>query len=304
MSIDINDLKRIGIQNPINKWVKIDGIGDNESFIGVVRDYSVTIGESVVEISGASIEIILSDRTIAAISTSSRPAGTIATQVLRNTLGGDSIPIVDTRIDESSLPITWDSPSSSLFDAIQSVAQASGFEWYLDYDGWSGFTFVFQKRIGSDRSRQAIMYESAQIFEGSFSYTIEGMANSIVASGTRSLDGNRPITVVVNDWESIESYGRISSRKDYYGMLSKASLYSAARKDLDEMSRPLSGISFTCSVNDWKSQNVRLGDTISLVVSGMPRIIPCRITAYSIDSNGTVDITAEEETSASIAGVI
>lgn len=301
ISVDSLDLNKIGIKNPLNRWVVIDGIGDTTPFVGVVRDYNVSLGERVVEISGASLEIILADRAIGSIATSSRPSGTIASQLMRSTTINDFLPIFQKRVDERSLPVSWDNNSNVLYDAIQSVAQISGYEWMLEFDGVSGAIFVFQPRIGEDKSRSVMFYESVHIINGSFAYTIEGMANSIVASGTRSLNGERALTVTVNDWDSISEYGRIEQRKDYYGMLGKATIYAAARTDVARMSKPMSGISFSCTTESWKTNNIKIGDTISIVANGMPRIIPCRITAYSIGTDGLVDVTGVEEYEASIS---
>lgn len=304
ITVDTKDLTSLGIKSPINRWVTLESIGDNEAFVGIVRDFNFSAGERTAEISGASAEIILSDRTIGAFQSSSRPSGSIASQLLRMGNSGENLPISSKIIDELSKPVSWDGNSENLLDAIQYVADQSGYEWRLKYDGFYAFTFVFQPRIGNDRSRSVILYEGDDILTGSFTYTIEGMANNIVASGTRSTDGGRALTISVSNFKSIQQYGRIQMRVDYYGMLNKATLYSAAREDLARRSNPKSGISFNCTTDTWTEHKIGLGDTISLVVDGFERIVPARITAYSINADGVVDITAEEEYTASISGSI
>lgn len=300
ITVDIRDLEYIGIDNPINKWVIIDGIGDFTPFIGQVRDYNISVGDFSVELSGGSIESILSDRIISPITTSARPSGSIASQILRSTTAGDNLPITRLNIDEMSLPVSWDNNSESLFDAIQYLAETSNYEWQLNWDGYWGFVFNFQRRIGADKSRKIILYEGRDILSASFAYTLEGMANSIVASGTRSYDGNRPLTITVNDWESITKYGKIQQKIDYYGILSKATLYSASRMDLAHKSTPMSGISLEIPITTWAENRVRLGDTITVVVNEFSRFIPARINAYSIDSSGVVSVTADEQQDAMI----
>lgn len=273
-SLGFGDLK--------SKWLRWDH-PTMGAFGGQIRRNPTDSTSGTMELSVDSFHVRMKGiRTPTSMKTASGSPGQLAMQLL--TLSAtDKRLWFDSIVASSSGPVLRiDLRGDDLFDVISSLANDNDYEFGVTVNDDGTIDWTFHHRIGTDKTGSVILAEGLNVISCQIAPTIDPMVNDILAASGEDDWGDSP-KKVVTDPDSILTYERQATTRQYMGLPGIASLTVRANLDLALDSLPAMPAVVTVNENDPVNRNIREGDTVRLWSASQNGQYFFRIRSRSVD---------------------
>lgn len=220
-------------------------------------------------------------------------AGQLALTALWSSQHLDRLWLTGAAADTAGTLLEQEWRGESVLSILSNLVSTSGQEWRVVTSDDRTIRFEWRVMAGDDRRNQVLLAEGYQIVDASWRPTIATVVNDRMAVTGVSAFAARQ-RVVVQDRDSILTYGRRQDRVSYAGLLRESGLLVAARRDLRTAAQPAGPLSVRILATEGLGLYLREGDWCRVWLAGARSPLDFRIRARAVNVNdGTVEYAGD-----------
>lgn len=220
-------------------------------------------------------------------------AGQLALTALRTSQQADRLWLTAAVAGTAGTLIEQEWRGESVLSILNGLVSASGQEWRIVVGDDRSITFEWRVMVGADRRNQVLLAEGYQIASASWGPTLATVVNDRLAVTGVETFAHRQ-RVVVQDSDSILTYGRRQDRQSYAGLLRESGLITAAKRDLRTTAWPAGPLTLSILATEGLGLYLREGDWCRVWLAGARSPLDFRIRARAVSINdGTVEYAGD-----------
>lgn len=215
------------------------------------------------------------------------PAGTLALVAIAETVRQFGTPVIDRFADDIDLPVSFDFDGSDLRSALDSMADETGQEWWIEHD-----TQAFHWGIqGSDLTGTVQLIEGRHIADWRAPTSSDPVVNDLEAFPTNDRYQMRQ-TIRVENPASIAAIGRRQDSRGIPGGSHGIHIRNRAIGLVNELAQQGAAIEMDVLNVDRAFAQFREGDVICVLLPSVSEQLTARIMARSLDDNRVMSVSA------------
>ena len=216
------------------------------------------------------------------------PAGTVARQAITESTRRHGTPIKVRTADDLGLSVALDLDGSDLRDALDSIADESGQEWWIDDDTMAWYWGI----KGCDLTGTVQLIEGYHIADWRAPTSLEPVINDLEAYPTSDRAAIRQ-TVRVEDGASIAAVGRRQGSQGIAAGTHGIHIRSRAIGLVGELAQLGQSLELDVLNTDRVWADYRHGDTVCVLLPSISVQCTARIMARSLDDTGVMAVSAQ-----------
>jgi hypothetical protein len=268
------------------KWLRWDH-GTLGTWAGQITDVESDYQNGTTEIAATDFSSLLEARRIAKVydTGEAAPAGALAKRVVIDAAreAGGYTWIQNVFADQTGDPLKIQLRGGKVSEALDTISNRSMDEWWVDWQR----QLWWQHRRGTNKTGSVQLVEGRHIVDHRYSLALGPIVNDLLA-----VPADEPYSTsnsfTVDDDASILKVGRRQDQRTYGSVVTESTIRPLALKDLNKLKSLGDTIQFDLVNIDGCFGTFGDGDSISLLLPSVGRIMQVRIMARSYDTDQAV----------------